>query len=160
MRARRRGRLKQRRTLPLLSFVSKQMSARLFSLLQYKGLLTKKKKHAWACAHFFLGKSMHSGSCNFPRCFAVPPSSEQGDKGCQGDEKLLLSALRFMAHVCFHFFLCFIISSNWLVFALCSRAEENYSVSEICSSHSVLSFLNILMTWIWDLWIYLFILSL
>lgn len=124
MRARRRGRLKQRRTLPLLSSVSKQMSARLFSLLQYKGLLTK--THARACAHFFLGKSMHSGFCNFPRCFAVPPSSEQGDKGSQGDEKLLLSALRFMAHVCFHFFLSFIISSNWLVSALCSMAGVLY----------------------------------
>lgn len=47
------------------------MSARLFSLLQYKGLLTK--THAQACAHFILGKSMHSGICNFPRCFAVLP---------------------------------------------------------------------------------------
>lgn len=110
MRARRRGGLKQRRTLPLLSLVSKQMSARLFSLLRYKGLLTN--THAQACAHFFLGKSMHSGFCNFPRCFAVPPSSEQGDKGSRGGEKLLLSALRFMARVCFHFFLSFILSSN------------------------------------------------
>lgn len=32
--------MKQRYTLSLLSFVSKQMSTRLFSLLQYKGLLT------------------------------------------------------------------------------------------------------------------------
>lgn len=47
------------------------MSARLFSLLQYKGLLTK--THAQACTHFIPGKSMHSGICNFPRCFAVLP---------------------------------------------------------------------------------------
>lgn len=40
--ARKRERLKQRCTLSLLSCVSKQMSTRLFSLLQYKGLLTKK----------------------------------------------------------------------------------------------------------------------
>lgn len=41
MRARQRERLKQRHTLSLLSFISKQMSTRLFSLLQYKDLLTE-----------------------------------------------------------------------------------------------------------------------
>lgn len=47
-RARKRERLKQRYTLSLLSFVSKQMSTRLFSLLQYKGLLTKTHTHRHA----------------------------------------------------------------------------------------------------------------
>lgn len=51
MRARQRGRLKQHYTLSLLSFVSKQMSTRLFSLLQYKGLLTKKHTHTQRHAH-------------------------------------------------------------------------------------------------------------
>lgn len=42
-------RLKQQYTLSLLSSVSKQMSTRLFSLLQYKGLLTKHtRRHAHA----------------------------------------------------------------------------------------------------------------
>lgn len=48
MRARQRERLKQQYTLSLLSFVSKQMSTRLFSLLQYKGLLTETHTHRHA----------------------------------------------------------------------------------------------------------------
>lgn len=50
------------------SFGSKQMSTRLFSLLQYKGLLTK--THTQPCMHIILDKSMHSAFSNFPRCFA------------------------------------------------------------------------------------------
>jgi len=51
VRARKTERLEQRYTLSLLSFVSKQMSARLFSLLQYKGLLTKTCTHTHTQRH-------------------------------------------------------------------------------------------------------------
>lgn len=97
MRARKRERLKQRYTLSLLSFLSKQMSTRLFSLLQYKGLMTKTHTHTQACTHVILDKSMHSGFSNFPRCFALPPLGEQGDKASHGGENLLLSALLFLS---------------------------------------------------------------
>jgi len=75
VRAVRRERLKQRYTLSLLSFVSKQMSTRLFSLLQHKGLLTHTHTHTHTGmhTHIILDKSMHSGFSNFPRCFALHP---------------------------------------------------------------------------------------
>lgn len=44
---------------------------------------------------------MHSGFGNFPRCFALPPLGEQGDKASHGGENLLLSVLFFLALVCF-----------------------------------------------------------
>lgn len=135
MRARKRERLKQRYSLSLLSFVSKQMSTRLFSLLQYKGPLTK--THTQACTHIIPDKSMHSGFSNFPRCFALPsPLGEQGDKASQGGEDLLLSALLFYSPCLHSFFSLFplLISAYWLFSTLCSTFTQ-YAIFSLTDIH-------------------------
>lgn len=82
--------------------------------------------HTEASTQIILGKSMHSGFSNFPRCFALHPLGEQGDKASHGGENLLLSY--FLAIVCFLFFLLlsFIaFTTCFSLFSMCINTTRN-----------------------------------
>lgn len=111
-RVRKRERVKQRHTLSLLSLVSKQMSTRLLSLLQYKGPLTNTlilaQRHAHASSWInqcLLLSVISQGS------LLHPPWGKQGDKANQRRRENLSFCPPFFLSF-FHFLSCFLVCTT------------------------------------------------